>query len=66
MYKKNSDVNAQGGRYGNALPAASAKGHEKAVQLLLGNDADVNAQGRHYGNGLYAASVRGREKMLHL
>jgi hypothetical protein len=41
---------AQGGRYGNALQAASAGGYEKAVQTLLAAGADVNAQGGEYGN----------------
>ena len=29
------DVNAQGGRYGNALQAASARGHKNVVQILV-------------------------------
>jgi ankyrin repeat protein len=29
-----ADVNAQGGRYGNALYAASYNGHEAVVKLL--------------------------------
>ena len=44
------NINAQGGRYGNALQAASGRGHEKAVQTLLDKGADVNAQGGEYGN----------------
>jgi hypothetical protein len=34
-----ADVNAQGGYYGNALQAASIRGHEKVVQILLDNEA---------------------------
>jgi ankyrin repeat protein len=30
-----ADVNAQGGKYGNALYAASGRGYEEVVQLLL-------------------------------
>jgi hypothetical protein len=30
-----AEVNAQGGRYGNTLQAASGGGHEKVVQILL-------------------------------
>ncbi|OAG14003.1 hypothetical protein CC77DRAFT_949600, partial [Alternaria alternata] len=30
-----ADVNAQGGRYGNALQAASWGGHEQVVKTLL-------------------------------
>ncbi|KAJ3871214.1 ankyrin repeat-containing domain protein [Lentinula edodes] len=44
------------GQYGNALQAASSKGHEPIVKLLLEHNADVNAQGGKYGNALQAAS----------
>ncbi|ERS97064.1 hypothetical protein HMPREF1624_06393 [Sporothrix schenckii ATCC 58251] len=54
------------GYYGNALQAASYKGYEKIVQLLLDNGADVNAQGGHYGNALQAVSLRGHEKIVKL
>jgi hypothetical protein len=42
--------------YGIALLAASAKGHEAIVQMLLNKGADVNAG--YYGNALRAASAR--------
>jgi ankyrin repeat protein len=51
-----ADVNAQGGEYGNALQAASAGGHEKAVRMLLDAGAEVNAQGGWCGNAVQAAS----------
>jgi hypothetical protein len=38
-------INAQGGQYGNALQAASLKGHEKVVQIFLD-------QGATHGVGL--------------
>ncbi|KAL6410100.1 hypothetical protein AUP68_06511 [Ilyonectria robusta] len=56
LVDKGADVNAQGGFYGNALQAASHRGHHEIVQLLLDKGADVNAQGGFYGNALYAAS----------
>jgi ankyrin repeat protein len=59
-------VNAQGGRYGNALQAASSEGHEKVVQILLDQGADVNAQGGRYGNALQAASSGGHEKVVRM
>lgn len=34
LLDKNADVNAQGGRYGNALQAALVRGHKEVVQLL--------------------------------
>lgn len=54
---KGADVNAQGGRYGNALQAALVKGHQEIATLLLEKGADVNAQGV-YGNALRAAPRR--------
>ena len=50
------DVNAQGGRYGNALRAASFHGGA-VVRLLLKTGADVNEQGGKYGNALQTASL---------
>ncbi|KAH7007957.1 uncharacterized protein B0I36DRAFT_378693 [Microdochium trichocladiopsis] len=61
-----ADVNAQGGRYGNALQAASSRGYREVVQLLLDNGADVNAQGDYYGNALQAASSRGYREVVQL
>ncbi len=53
-----ADVNAQGGRYGNALQvaAASFEDHYQVVQMLLDKGVGVNAQGGLYGNALQAAS----------
>jgi ankyrin repeat protein len=62
---KNS-VNAQGGYYGNALQAASYKGHELVVKLLLDKGADINAQGGDYGNALKAAAAEGHEPVVKL
>jgi ankyrin repeat protein len=59
-----ADVNAQGGRYGNALQAASVGGHEAVVKVLLNKGADVNAQGGNYGNALQAASEEGYEAIV--
>jgi hypothetical protein len=74
LLDKGADVNAQGGEYGNALQAASARGHEAAsvrvheavMKLLLDKDADVNVQGGQYGNALYTASARGHKAVVKL
>ena len=57
-------VNAQGGRYGNALKAAANRGHESIVQMLLDRGADVNAQGGKCGNALQAAAEEGHESIV--
>jgi ankyrin repeat protein/nucleoside phosphorylase len=61
-----ANVNAQGGYYGNALEASSARGHLEVVKLLVDKGADVNAQGGHYGNALYASSARGHLEVVKL
>ncbi|KAK1840600.1 Ankyrin repeat domain-containing protein 50-like protein 3 [Colletotrichum chrysophilum] len=66
LLDKGADVNAQGGRYGNALQAASFKGHDKIVQMLLDKDADVNAQGGDYVNALYIASEEGHDDIVQM
>ncbi|KAF2718081.1 hypothetical protein K431DRAFT_231595, partial [Polychaeton citri CBS 116435] len=38
---------AEGGEYGNALQAASLRGHTETVQLLLDSGANFNVQGGH-------------------
>ena len=35
LLDKGTDVNAQGGEYGNALQAASSRGHDQVVQMLI-------------------------------
>ncbi|KAI1602560.1 ankyrin repeat domain containing protein [Pyrenophora tritici-repentis] len=61
LLDKGADVNAQGGRYGNALQAASAGGYEQVVKMLLNKGAKVNAQGGEYSSALQAASAGGYE-----
>ena len=48
-------INAEGGKLGNALQAASYSGHDHVIQILLDGGANVNAQERHIGNALQAA-----------
>lgn len=44
LLEKGAIVNAQGGRYGNALQAASSQAHKEIVQLLIEKGADANAR----------------------
>ena len=63
---KEADINEQGGRYGNALQAASFSGHNEIVRVLLEKGADINAQGGYYGNVLQAASYNGHDQIVQL
>ena len=66
LLDKGADVNAQDGRYGTALQAASAGGYEAVVRLLLNKGADINVQDSRYGTALQAASARGHEAVVRL
>jgi ankyrin repeat protein len=61
-----ANLNAQGGYYGNALQAASARASEAVVTLLVEKGADVNAQGGCFGSALQAASARAHEAIVAL
>jgi hypothetical protein len=65
-YALQADMYALGRRYCNALHAASNRGHETVVRLLLDAGANVNAQGGTYGNALQAASRLGHEAAIRL
>jgi len=54
-----TNINKQGGAYGNALQAASHAGSLELVELLLEKGANVNAQGGYYGSALQAALFGG-------
>jgi hypothetical protein len=45
-------VNAQDGRYSNALQAVSSGGHETIVQILLDKSAEVNTKSGAYNDAL--------------
>ena len=64
LLDKGAEVNAQGGKYGNALQAASLGGHEQVVKLLLNKGANIDTQGGHFGNALYAAAYAGNVEVL--
>ena len=66
LLEKGADVNAQGGRHGHALQAASFGGHEAIMKLLLEKGADVNAQGGRHCHALQAASFGGHEAIVKL
>ena len=64
LLNNGAKVNTQGGRYGNALQAAAAEGHEEVVEKLLKANASVNALGGRYGNALQAAAENGYDKVV--
>lgn len=66
LLDEGADVHAQGGRYGNALQAASAQGHKDIVQILLNEGADVNTKGGEFYNALTAASFGGHKEVVQI
>ncbi|CAI7653334.1 unnamed protein product [Penicillium manginii] len=64
MASTGSNVNAEGGTYGNSLQAASLKGHTAVVQLLIEYGADVNKKNGTYGTALQAASLKGHTEVV--
>ena len=66
LLEMGADADAQGGKYGYALQAASDGGHEDIAKLLIEKGADVNVQGGEYGNALQAASYGGHEAIAKL
>ena len=66
LLDKGSDIDARGGRFDNALTAASYQGDEQIVKLLIDNGADANACSRNCYHALAAASRRGHERVIKL
>ena len=64
LLSKGSDVNMQGGHYGNALQAASAGGYLHIVELLLSHGADVKAKGGYHGTAIQAAKSSGHKEVV--
>jgi len=66
LLENGADPNAQCGWYGNALQAASLKGHHSIVQLLLDKGADPNAHHTKIGSALCAAAHKGHVSIVKL
>lgn len=56
-------LDGQDGFLGKALLAATIRGHEEVVRILLDKGADANFQGL-YDNPLQSASWRGFENVI--
>lgn len=66
LLTEGAEVNAKGGYFGNALQAASYKGHKAIVRLLLDRGVEPNAKGGEFGNVLQAASNEGHKAIVKL
>ncbi|KAJ5391857.1 Pfs NACHT and ankyrin domain protein [Penicillium cosmopolitanum] len=72
IISKGADVNTQGGYFSNALQAASSRGYQEIIKLLLNQGADINTQsdintqGGHFGNALQASISKGYQKIVKL
>jgi ankyrin repeat protein len=54
------------GWYSNALQAASFKGHEEVIDILLEEGADPNARGGEFGFALQAAAFAGHDRVVRM
>ncbi|KAJ7872996.1 hypothetical protein B0H13DRAFT_1723593, partial [Mycena leptocephala] len=59
-----ANIDVEGGHYGTALHAASARGHKGIILALLNKGANINAEGGDWGTALQAASARGYEVIV--
>ena len=65
LLDQGADINAQIGRYGNALCTAIYNSDDKMVQMLLDKGADVDTQS-NYGSALQAASYANNDKLMQM
>jgi ankyrin repeat protein len=54
--EQGADINANGGKYGNALQAAASNGNQNTVRYLIEHGADVNAMVAF--TGMYSRLLR--------
>jgi ankyrin repeat protein len=66
LLHRDANANTQGGRFGNALQAATCHDHVEIVQLLLNEGADVNAHGGLFGTALQAAASQSNAEIVQL
>lgn len=69
LLAEGADVNAQCGRHGSALQAASARGHLEVIEMLIEAGVDINAKFNTYGiygSVLQAASAGGHLEVMRL
>ena len=52
LLENGTEIDAEGGEYGNSLQAACYHGYEKVVQVMLEMGARVNVQGVGISNAL--------------
>lgn len=66
LLDKGADVNAEGGKYGNALQAAAANGHKETVKKLLSQNASPKIESRAIDGSslLHAAVASGNREIL--
>lgn len=57
LREKGIDLNAKGGRFGNALQVATINGHKDTISYLLSHGAVVNLRGGEYGSAIVAAAA---------
>lgn len=64
LLDKESNIRAQGRRYGTALHGAALHGHLDVVEILLDRGAEFNVTGGQFGTALHAACLRGQVRIV--
>ena len=64
LLRAGADPNVQGGRYCNALQAASFLGQSDIVRILLDHGAEINMQTGPYGSAIQAACYNSRPEVV--
>lgn len=62
LINQGAEVNVQGGKHGNALQAASHKGHLKVVEMLLMNHAEADLKDQYGRVPIAWAAMGGRRR----
>ncbi|KAH7200663.1 hypothetical protein BKA60DRAFT_529043, partial [Fusarium oxysporum] len=64
LLRNPTDVNLEGGYFGNALQAAAYGGHKQVVSQLLAAGAEMNSRAGMYNTALQAAASRGHTEVV--
>ena len=65
LLDQGADINAQSGRYDNALSMAIHNGDDRMVQILFDRGADIKTKS-NYSSAVWAASLKNNDKVVQI